>query len=109
GFAFPFTIQLDSSEATPRSVRGGASKELEGSPESRRLSAMCCGKAANHLSFSPVALLAILISLLAPTAFGQDASPSPSSQAIKVPSVAVDYRADTKSPMPSDRKSTRLN
>src|SRR5947209_2415578 len=101
GFAFPFMIQLESSEATPRNIRGVASKNSERSPESRRLSALCCGKAAPSLSLLSAALLAVLISCLSPMAFGQEASPSPSSQEIKVPAVAVDYRADTKSPMPS--------
>src|SRR5437868_8192361 len=101
GPAFPFMIQLESSEATPRNVRGVASMNSERSPESRRLSALCCGKAAPPLSLLSAALLAVLISWLSPMAFGQEAAPSPSSQEIKVPAVAVDYRADTKLPLPS--------
>src|SRR5437763_2704128 len=50
-------------------------------------------------------LLIAFLFLAATLAVGQTPSqsptPSPSSQEIKVPAVAVDYRADTKSPLPS--------
>ena len=103
GFAFPGMIQIKASEAKPRKVRGGASKELEGLPESRRLSALCCGKAAMpsvQIFFSLAALLVVATT----TALAQDPSPTPgvsAPQSMQVPAVAVDYRADTKSPMPS--------
>jgi len=45
GFAFPAIWGIES-EATPRRIRGVASKEKLAGPESRRLSAVCGGKAA---------------------------------------------------------------
>ena len=103
GFAFPAPVKFESSEAMPRKLRGVASKALKRSTESHRLSAVCGGKAALrsvHMLFSLAALLFVVTA----TAFTQVPAPTPivsASEALPVPSIAVDYRADTKLPMPS--------
>ena len=103
GFAFPAPVKFESSEAMPRKLRGVASKAFKRSTESHRLSAVCGGKAALpsvHMLFSLAALLFVVTA----TAFTQVPAPTPivsASEALPVPSIAVDYRADTKLPMPS--------
>jgi outer membrane protein len=60
-------------------------------------------QAAQHLAIS-IVWPAVLILLLASVAFTQESSPTPvvsAQQPSQVPAIAVDYRADTKSPMPS--------
>ena len=99
GFAFPAAIGIESSEATPRQIRGVASKEKIVGPESRRLSAMCGGKAA-----IPSLLTALFLStLITMPAFGQTPTSSPlaAKPDNQVPAIAVDFRADTRRPMPS--------
>ena len=45
-YAFPALAVLESTEVTRREIGGGASTRGGEWPESRRLSALCCGKAA---------------------------------------------------------------
>jgi outer membrane protein len=97
GFAFPAAIRIYSSEAAPRGIRGVASRKSEVLPESQRLSAMCCGKAA----ISPLLASLFLLTLLAMPAFGQTPVSTPATPTMQVPAIAVDFRADTKRPMPS--------
>jgi HAE1 family hydrophobic/amphiphilic exporter-1 len=104
GFAFPALALHGYSEAAPREIRGAASNNVKSRPESRRLSAVCCGRAASfgytiHLS---LILVAVFLALT-PTVSAQEpaASPSPTAQqSLKVPTVAVDYRADANQPLP---------
>lgn len=98
-FGFPAAIGIESSEATPRGNRGVASEGLEACPESHRLSAMCGGKAARSFLFAS----SLLFMFLTTSAFGQAPTSSPASSTtdMKVPAIAVDYRADTNRPMPS--------
>ena len=98
GFAFPAARGIES-EATPRGLRGVASKEKIVSPESRRLSAVCGGKAAIKSVLAPLPLLVVLtmpVSGQMPTS-----SPAASAPDMKVPAIAVDFRADARRPMPS--------
>src|SRR5229473_594889 len=108
GYAFPVLAEFESGEAPPREIRGAASGRLKDWTESHRLSALGSGKAANLCSI-PSALLLVAF-LLAPTlvAFGQEptASPIPSppqsaEQALNVPPVANDFRANAGKPLPS--------
>ena len=105
GSAFPVITPNESSEATPRKIRGAASAELEGSPESQRLSALRCGTAAKPRLSVPITFsLVVVLSALTPT-FAQEptASPTPlvsAQQTLKVPVVAIDYRADASRPLP---------
>ncbi|HEX3232435.1 MAG TPA: TolC family protein [Pyrinomonadaceae bacterium] len=98
GFAFPAAWGIES-EATPRGLRGAASKEKIVSPESRRLSAVCGGKAASKSVLAPLLLLVVLTMPV----FGQMPTSSPAASApdMKVPAIAVDFRADARRPMPS--------
>ena len=98
GFAFPAARGIES-EATPRGLRGAASKEKIVSPESRRLSAVCGGKAAIKSVLAPLPLLVVLTMPV----FGQMPTSSPAASAadMRVPAVAVDFRADARRPMPS--------
>ena len=107
GFAFPGVTEFESSEATPRKVRGVASQELERSTESRRLSPLCCGRAAKASVPSSLSLGAVLFALTT-TAFAQEpiATPSPTSpisapQTVTVPAIAIDFRANAGQPLPS--------
>jgi HAE1 family hydrophobic/amphiphilic exporter-1 len=109
GSAFPAPLGLESGEATPREIRGAASEELENSPESRRLSAMCCGGAGRIQRSVYCALLfaAMLCALPALTSAQEpNAGPSPSpmvstEQTMKVPAIAIDYRANAGRPLPT--------
>jgi outer membrane protein len=98
GFAFPATWGIES-EATPRGLRGVASKEKIVSPENRRLSAMCGGKAA----MASLLTWLFLFTFLTMPAFGQTPSSPPlaSKADTQVSAIAVDFRADTRRPMPS--------
>src|SRR5438552_5997068 len=106
GSAFPAGPLFESGEATPRKIRGVASNELENSPESRRLSALCCGRAAAlRYSIPLTLLLAAVLFVLTPAVLAQDPSPASSpmvsaQQTLKVPTVAIDYRADANQPLP---------
>jgi outer membrane protein TolC len=108
GSAFPVVSSNESSEATPRKIRGAASGELKGSPESQRLSALGRGTAATlGLSIPITFTLAVVLTAFAPAVWAQEptASPSPSplvsaQQTLKVPVVAIDYRADANQPLP---------
>ena len=99
GFAFPVGSDFGSGEAMPRGIRGIASKEKIAGTEGRRLSAMGGGKAA-----IPSLLTALfLFTLLTMPVFGQTASSSPlaSKPDTQMPAIAVDFRADSRRPMPS--------
>lgn len=104
GFAFPALTLFGASDAVPREIRGAASKDAKSRPESRRLSAMCCGRAARFGYTSQVSLILTAVSFaLTPAASAQEpaVSPSPTAQqSLKVPTVAVDYRADANQPLP---------
>src|SRR5437588_1634035 len=103
GFAFPAPVKFESSEAMPRKLRGVSSKAFKRSTESHRLSAVCGGKAALRSVHILLSLAAVLFAVTT-TAWAQDPSPTPAvfaQQSLQVPAVAVDYRADTKLPMPS--------
>jgi HAE1 family hydrophobic/amphiphilic exporter-1 len=118
---FPATIGWELGEATLRRIRSGASEEWGWVPESRRLSArcgtkgtvisgVCGGKSALSLWQRSIGLSAALVVVCASVAFGQQVaqtpanSPSPAvsaQQTVKVPAIAVDYKAATNSPLPS--------
>jgi outer membrane protein TolC len=107
GFAFPALPEFRSSEAPPREIRGAASEEMKGHLESHRLYAMWRGRAADF-SVYRLLLLAAIIFALTPLTFAQEpnASPSPSpvvsaEETMKVPAIAVDYRANASKPLPS--------
>jgi outer membrane protein len=105
GSAFPARSEFESSEATPRNVRGVASKDSERSTESRRLSALGGGRAASA-SVRNLLLLAVLLFGLTTTAFSQEPGPTPAptvstQQNLQVPPVAADYRANVNQPLPS--------
>jgi HAE1 family hydrophobic/amphiphilic exporter-1 len=78
---------------------------MEVCPESHRLSAMCGGRAAISSLAARASLFAssLLFMFLTTSAFGQAPTSSPASSTpdMKVPAIAVDYRADTNRPMPS--------
>src|SRR6266849_8815829 len=97
GSAFPAGTVFESSEATPREIRGIASVQLQSRPESRRLSALCGGGAAGRRYSISITLSLVAVSfVLSPAAvLAQDptASPSPmvsAQQTPKVPTVAID-------------------
>ena len=120
-FGFSAMIGLELGAATLRRIRGGASEESARIPESRRLSAVCgpkgaavcgaCGgKSALSLSRRSFGLATALVLAFASVAVSQQVaqtpakSPSPAvsaQQTVKVPAIAVDYKADARSPLPS--------
>jgi outer membrane protein TolC len=106
GSAFPALTLFESSEATPRAIRGVASSDGNRLPESRRLSEVCCGRAAvPRCSVQIALLLAAVLFALTPAVSAQDAAVSPSptgsaQQSPKVPTVATDFRADANQPLP---------
>ena len=109
GSAFPATVEFESSEATPREIRGAASEEMRGLTESHRLSAMSCGEAAGiKRSVQCALLLAAMLFALPSLTRAQEpiATPSPSpmvsaEQTLKLPAIAVDYRANINKPLPA--------
>ena len=110
GFAFPSSVALESGEATPRTSGGVASKKVQAQcPESRRLSARCGGRAAyvlRKMSLSLSLVFGVGLCSLGALAQEPSASPSPTpvistQELLKVPSVAVDYRANPNKPLPS--------
>ena len=83
GFAFPARLSLESSEAAPRGRQGGA---------------------AFGLPKVLFVLLVVAVGALPILAQEPVASPSPAisaQQALKLPVIAIDYRADAAKPLPS--------
>ncbi len=107
GSAFPALTLSEFSEAAPREMRGAASKDVESRPESRRLSAVGRGTAAiPRLSIQITFALAVFLTALTPAVWAQTPSPSPSpmvsaQETLKVPAVAIDFRANANEPLPS--------
>jgi HAE1 family hydrophobic/amphiphilic exporter-1 len=106
GSAFPALTQFEFSEAAPRGIRGVASEEPGSGSESRRLSALGRGTAAiPRLAISLVFAWALVLSALTAVPAQGLAYPSPSpavsaQQDLKVPTVAIDYRANPSRPLP---------
>jgi HAE1 family hydrophobic/amphiphilic exporter-1 len=110
-FGFPATIGLELGEATLRRIGSGASgKKKGGWTESQRLSAVGCAKGALSLARRTIGLAGGLVIVFVSVAVGQQVvqppakSPTPAvsaQQTITVPAIAVDYKADTRSPLPS--------
>jgi outer membrane protein len=102
---------LESGEATLRRIGSGASeKKKDGWTESQRLFAVCGAKGALSSARRTIGLAGGLLIGCASVAVGQQVAQTPAKaptpavsaqQAIKVPAIAVDYKADTKSPLPS--------
>src|SRR5688572_32404671 len=105
GSAFPVVPYLESSEAPPRDTGGVASEEQNRGPESRRLSALGGGQAAvDKLNV----VLFVLACAIGSQAIAQEpvASPAPApkisaQQTLKLPVIAIDYRADATKPLPA--------
>src|SRR5215471_2359644 len=109
-FGFPWTNELKSSEAALRWIRSAASDGWRKLPESRRLSAVCGAKGARAIAWRSISFSAALILVVASVALSQQVtqtpanSPSPAvsaQQTVKVPAIAIDYKADARSPLPS--------
>ena len=106
GLAFPAVPGFESSEATPREIGGVASGKRDRGPESRRLSALCGGRAAFHL-LNVLSVLLVTAGAASQTAAQEPvASPTPSpmisaQQTLKLSTIAIDYRADATKPLPA--------
>jgi outer membrane protein len=101
---------LRKGSASPRTSEGVASRKIQAQcPESRRLSALCGGRAAYILRNMSLSLLFVFgVGLCSLGALAQEpiASPSPTpvistQEILKVPSIATDYRANPNKPLPS--------
>ena len=106
GSAFPAVPDFESSEATRRNNGGTASAERARGPARPRLSALCGGKAALH-ALNVLLFLLVTAGAASLTAAQEPvASPTPSpvisaQQTLKVPTIAIDYRADATKPLPA--------
>jgi len=107
---FPWANVFKPSEATLRQIRSGASEGWARAPVSQRLTARCCAKGTLSLSPNSIGLASALMLMFASVAVSQQVaqtpanSPSPvvsAQQTVKVPAIAVDYKGDTSSPLPS--------